>query len=137
MNLAVMLEYPLGPLPWALATADGSLVKTNKAALLHLLESGTTTVDNIPPAVWLIDGMALLQSMQTKMCKTFADLSMLVLKRLLSAQHCSAGCVDFVTGTYLEQYIKSFERHPTVIRRVFVLASTAVSRGAQVSGAST
>ena len=111
MNLAAMLEYPLGPLPWALATADGSLVKTNKAALLHLLESGTTTVDNIPPAVWLIDGMALLQSMQTKMCKTFADLSMLVLKRLLSAQHCSARRVDFVTDSYLEQSIKSLERH--------------------------
>ena len=66
MNLAVMLEYALGPLLWALATADGSLVKTNKATLLHLLEARITPVDNVPPAVWLIDGMALLQSLQTK-----------------------------------------------------------------------
>ena len=33
-----VLAHPLGPLPWALASGDGSLRKTNKAALARELE---------------------------------------------------------------------------------------------------
>jgi len=33
-----LFEYPLGPIPWVLATADESLVKTNKSQLMHYIE---------------------------------------------------------------------------------------------------
>lgn len=33
-----VLAHPLGPLPWSLANSDGSLRKTNKAALARELE---------------------------------------------------------------------------------------------------
>ena len=32
-----VMTYPLGPVPWSLATADGAPVKTDKAKLLHKL----------------------------------------------------------------------------------------------------
>ena len=33
-----VLSYPLGPVPWALATSDGAMIKTDKAKLMHCLE---------------------------------------------------------------------------------------------------
>ena len=38
MNMQEVLTYPLGPLSWSLATADGVPTKTAKSALLHILE---------------------------------------------------------------------------------------------------
>ena len=35
ISLERLFQYPLGPIPWALATADGTLVKTNKAQIMH------------------------------------------------------------------------------------------------------
>lgn len=37
VNMRDVLAHPLGPLPWALANADGTLRKTNKAALAREL----------------------------------------------------------------------------------------------------
>ena len=37
-NMRDVLSYSLGPLPWSIALADGSLVKTNKAKLLQFFE---------------------------------------------------------------------------------------------------
>ena len=38
-SLDKVLEYSLGPVPWALATADGCIARTNKAQLANLLLS--------------------------------------------------------------------------------------------------
>ncbi|GFO06442.1 hypothetical protein PoB_003294700 [Plakobranchus ocellatus] len=38
LDLQNMMEFPLGPMPWALATSDGFPMKTNKAVLMHKLE---------------------------------------------------------------------------------------------------
>ena len=38
LQMREVLSHPLGPLPWALSTADGSLRKPNKAALTEELE---------------------------------------------------------------------------------------------------
>ncbi|GFR97965.1 hypothetical protein ElyMa_002758800 [Elysia marginata] len=37
IDLQKVLQYPLTPTPWSLATPDGLLLKTNKATLLHKL----------------------------------------------------------------------------------------------------
>jgi hypothetical protein len=37
--LREILTYSLGPIPWSLATADGSFVKTVKSKLLDAIEN--------------------------------------------------------------------------------------------------
>ena len=37
--LEKLFQYPLGPIPWSLATADRGLVKTDKSQLMHFLEN--------------------------------------------------------------------------------------------------
>jgi len=65
-----LFEFPLAPVPWSLATADGCMFKTNKSQLMHLLEGKqpTLTVDSCAgvaqvtlPAesVHIVDGNAL------------------------------------------------------------------------------
>ncbi len=48
VNMRDVLAHPLGPLPWALANADGSLRKTNKAALARELEKNVSPAEHIP-----------------------------------------------------------------------------------------
>ena len=38
LDLQKVIEYPLGPVPWSLATADGMPIKMDKAALMTKLE---------------------------------------------------------------------------------------------------
>lgn len=61
IDMSEMLVHSLGPLPAALAHFDGSLMKTDKAKLLHFLEAVVNppkTVNNIPEgSTWVWDGM--------------------------------------------------------------------------------
>ena len=55
MNMQDVLTYPLRPLPWSLATADGAPTKTAKSALLHILERKAQSVEDVPAsAVWIL-----------------------------------------------------------------------------------
>ena len=55
-----VLSHPPGPLPWALANGDGTLRKTNKAALARELEKQVLPAENIPMlSATIIDGMSL------------------------------------------------------------------------------
>ena len=42
VDLQKVVEYPLGPVPWALGTADGMPIKTDKAVLMHNLEDASS-----------------------------------------------------------------------------------------------
>ena len=48
ISLPMLFEYRLGAIPWALATADGGMIKTNKAQLLHYVESLVQLCDKVP-----------------------------------------------------------------------------------------
>ena len=72
--MAEVMKYALGPIPWSIATVDGSLVKTDKSKLLELLESGTDTLEEIPAAAWAVDGMAVLQALKGQP-STIADMA--------------------------------------------------------------
>ena len=66
---------PLGPIPWALATPDGSLRKTNKASLRKGLIQNVSVAEAIPKAsACIIDGMNLVQRMNGEN-QTFAQLA--------------------------------------------------------------
>eukprot|EP00117_Sycon_ciliatum_P011697 scpid10404/ scgid5699/ len=111
MDMREVLSYPLGPLPWSLATTSGTLVKTSKAALLPLLTDGIASSNN-PDAggALIIDAMAHLRSMKVfDLPSTFGEFAAVVLShlcRLLS----SYSRIDFVVDTYQEISIKSLER---------------------------
>ena len=60
-----VLSHPLGPIPWSLATADGSLRKTNKSTLDQHLAKNSRPAENIPmPNACIIDGMAVVNKIQ-------------------------------------------------------------------------
>ena len=48
MNMQDVLKYPLGPLPWSIATPDGAPAKTGKATLLHILDVKAEAVEVVP-----------------------------------------------------------------------------------------
>jgi len=106
ISLERLFEFSLGSIPWSLATADGGLVKTNKAQLTHAVEAITDNSDNVTlgKTVNIMDGNALMQSL-TRLPQTFEDLAMLIFTCLLKSN-----TVHFVTDTYLENNIKQLER---------------------------
>ena len=93
-------------MPWALATPDGLLAKTEKAKLLHKLEDGTGYEDimQLEDNVYIMDGNALLQAL-TGLPQTFGELTEKVFCSLPEAK-----TVHFVTDTYKEDSIKPIER---------------------------
>ena len=69
-----VLSHHLGRLPWSLATPDGLMRKTNKAlaSLAKELQRNVQAADSITqPSVYVIDGIALVQSLKGDQ-KTFA-----------------------------------------------------------------
>ena len=99
-----VMSYPLGPVPWSLATADGSPVKTDKSKLLHKLEEGHTMTTRPVSAVYVIDGNAMFQAF-TQIPATFGELAERLFVSIPNAER-----VDFVTDTYQEHSIKNTER---------------------------
>ena len=96
MDMQNVLQYSLGPLPLALATVVGSLAKTNKAKMLALLESNGLLLNSVPAdSVWIIDGMAILQSISSPPA-TFSLLADLVFHIAASSLFHGGSRVDFV-----------------------------------------
>ena len=62
IEMKEVLQYPLGPLPWSLANCDGTIKKTNKAALARKLEANVSSAEEITqPSASIIDGMSPIQ----------------------------------------------------------------------------
>ena len=99
-SLAKMLEYPLSPIPWSLATADGMITSTDKSQLMHFLEKDCVRMPEalakLKCLTRVIDGMALVRQ-QKSLPKTFGDLADQIFKQLNLNKY---DRVDFVTDTY-------------------------------------
>lgn len=106
ISLEKTLSFPLSPIPWALATADGLPVKTDKSKLLHLLESDVEAplTPKLEDSVYIIDGNAVLHSL-VDIPPTFVQLAKKVFDILPKVPR-----IDFVTDTYKQLSIKEFER---------------------------
>ena len=62
INLQEVFSYPLGPIRWVLAEANGEHKKSRKAKIMHELEKGVTRVEQIDASVVpIFDGMALVR----------------------------------------------------------------------------
>ena len=58
LGMREVFSHPLGPVPWSLSTADGSLRKTSKASLSKELEQLSVPADTLPEnVVTIIDAM--------------------------------------------------------------------------------
>lgn len=109
IDLRDLLTHELGPVPWSLATYDGSLAKTNKSALAKLLEDGVEILPNLPNAsAVIIDAMALLQTLP-RIPDRFIDLADLILSAVIK-QAGEARRLDFVADQYPSISIKNIER---------------------------
>ena len=109
MNMHDVFSHPLGHLPLALANADGSMKKTNKASLANYLETLIDSSDSIvSPSATLIDGMALIQKLHGEN-HTFRELSEFIFDSTLSSGHGSTR-IDIVFDVYREKSIKTAER---------------------------
>lgn len=109
LKMSDVLCHPLGPLPWALASADGSLRKTNKASLAKELQKDITAADVIPqPCARIIDGMAMVQKMRGDQ-KTFAEVADCLMSITLN-EGTDSQRIDVVFDVYKEESIKNAER---------------------------
>jgi len=110
IDLQEVLTYSLGNVSLPLANADGSLAKTNKAALLACVASKAKdchvegTVGN--RGALLIDGMALIRSLKS-IPDTFGELADDLLQITIKlAREFKCSRVDFVSDRYPEISIK-------------------------------
>ena len=122
MNMKYVLSSPLCPAPPSLANYDGTLAKTNKAALGLLFEKKGSNSDDVNGSTaWIIDAMALIQRIKD-IPSTFGELSFKILKTILSIgkkNECSR--IDFVADGYPSLSIKTAERDRRMSRETSVI----------------
>ena len=100
-NLKEVFCYPV---PWALSTSTGELVKTNKAAFMHEVEKETPTEKVNPmPYATIIDGMALVRKQKTK-GKTFESFADEMIASVIESNQ-SSKRIDIVFDVYLDSSI--------------------------------
>ena len=113
IDLEEVLSYSLSPVPPSLGNYEGSMVKTNKAGLLHcLLKHVPNAVVSTPPSAQtlIVDAIALLQEIQN-IPRSFGLLEDQILRQLLSiADRFKCRRIDFVADTYPNKSIKMQER---------------------------
>ena len=108
VSMKEIMKYSLGPIPWSMALADGSLVKPVKSKLLNVVEKDEDfEMDCLPDKVLIYDGMVLLQQLGSVPIETFGDVSDHLLNRMLKY---SADFAYLVTDRYIPNTIKSIER---------------------------
>lgn len=110
VSLKEVVTYSLGPIPWSLATADGSFSKMVKSKLLDAIEKDVDNpmVNELPNnCARVFDGMVIIQQLPSLSLATFGEISEYVLKRITS--HPSK-VVYFVTDEYRDDSIKGSEQ---------------------------
>ena len=112
IDLQHLFLFSLGPIPWSLASTDRTPAKTVKSKLLHLIENSVEPAESTPPdAVWLVDGMAVLQPLRVLLHgSTFSDLAGEIFSRITSAFGRGCQRIDFVVNQYPDASIKGCEQ---------------------------
>ena len=113
LDLKQILLYETGSIPLALFNEDGSLRKTEKAQLMHVLESyssGSVQITEDPDhKAMIIDGMCFVQVVKGKPNSTFGEYSEIMLQAILKeGEQCNR--IDVVYDVYSHSSIKSAER---------------------------
>ena len=122
IDLRTVLQYELAAVPPSLFNADGSMRKTVKSDLAKCLESNCEEVHQLSPpdctssnTLYVIDGMAMVQSLNESQFQTFNDLGELVLRKIMKILNDSALGVSDVAVVFdrydKEDSIKAMERN--------------------------
>ena len=109
LEMKKVLSYPLGPIPLALANADGSLRKTDKAKFTNDIAQNVPVVERFTEkSACNVDGMSIVQKLDGNQ-KTFGDIAKTVLKIVIrEGDKCDR--VDVVFDVCREGSIKDAER---------------------------
>ena len=98
LDMKEVLSHPLGPIPWSLATSDGTLRKTNKAVLSNNLEKESTPEEIPEKSACIIDAMSLVQKIKGNH-KTFKEVTETLFRKAMSEKG-SCNKVDLVFDVY-------------------------------------
>ena len=107
IELKELVKYPLMPVPSDIATADGFLLKTNKAKGFEFLTKGIEDAD-IPPdgdTLNIEDGNATFYSMK-EIPETFRHIS----EKIFDVSTARKSSVLFSTDMYQDNSVNSLER---------------------------
>jgi len=114
VDLKLVLSHSLSPVSYPLASTDGSLAKTNKAALLRCLETKwPDCLNDVIPAngALIVDGMALIHGLSVaSLPGTLGQLATMLLTKV--CRLCDFGKysrIDVIFDRYPEFSIKSTE----------------------------
>ena len=117
LDMKEILKFPLGPLPWSLATVDGLPRKTTADGLPRKTAKSTLSRElqkNVPASEFIslssaciVDGMAIVHKVKREK-KTFGEIASLI---LLKAVHeiSNSTRLDIVFDVYNENSIKNAE----------------------------
>ena len=125
LDLSEVYSHELGPVPWSIATAHGTLYKATKALLLEDLENDIPPTRSAPPqAVWIMDGFSNIQvlkepkpldhegmfvSQKGWKPTTFRDVAESILSHIYLVTKPLPLRIDFVIDTYPDVSIKESE----------------------------
>ena len=133
VSLERVLEHELAAVPPALFNDDGTIRKGTKSDLAKKLEATTEDVYSLPSGIstgYIIDGMALLQTLNEKSFSTFDDLGRQIIQKIQEILQSSLGvkAIAIVFDRYDDpNSVKQSER----IRRGDDFQTTHVIKGSQ------
>ena len=100
VSMETVMSHELAAVPPSLFYDDGSMRKTTKADLAKKLEAVVEETQQLPnveePSAYIIDGMALLQSLNDSTFQTFNDLGECVWKKIATLWERKATAVSLL-----------------------------------------
>lgn len=111
LEMREVFRHPLGPLPWSLATPEGTPRKTPKAVLAKHLQKLAAPADGLPDGTntaTIIDGMSFVQKVKADV-STFGDIAKSI-HGMIRREAMYSNRVDVVFDTYEDISIKTIER---------------------------
>ena len=106
VDMALVLTYPLTPVPLSLCHVDGTMLSTQKSSLLKHLEEKVVTTPPVSVDVTIIDAMFFLHQ-HTNLPSNFGDIAQYILMKILQFR---SNIIHFVTDKWVSPSIKDCER---------------------------
>lgn len=108
IDRSLLLQYSLTPIPFSIATVDGSMASTVKSVLLnHLISNCTCTAEKFSNQIEIIDMMFYLNTLPKQLPETFGEFAEFLLKRLTKS---ATKAVHLIFYRYLQPSLKENER---------------------------
>ncbi|KAH9637765.1 hypothetical protein HF086_007794 [Spodoptera exigua] len=107
INFEYCLTFPLAPLPPALFSCTGEMLKTTKSTLAKILKSKTEMVEPTHINVEIIDGFYYLHLIGSSIAQTFDKIAESILIKICST---NATEIHLIFDRYLSPSIKDSER---------------------------